>query len=74
MARLETVADLKEYLQNVIEKLEDNYNDEDKLNVHTNTYFCNGDFISITRQGFIDIDDPVDDEEDEDDEEDSEED
>ena len=68
MARLETVADLKKYLQNVIEKLEDNYNNEDKLNVYTNTYFCNGDFISITRQGFIDIDDPVEkDDEDEDD-------
>lgn len=61
-----TVAELKDLLQQALDNLED-YEDNQKLNIKTNTYFVRGKFISIPGVGFIPLNDPVaaDDDEDE---------
>ena len=60
-----TIKELKEHLQSVIDYLEEHYFDENKVRVVSNTYFLRGaTHILETRQGFIDLDNPVDDEDD----------
>lgn len=63
-----TVSDLKDLLQQALDNLE-NYDDNQKLEIKTNTYWVRGDFISITGKGFVQLNDPVatDDDEDEED-------
>lgn len=53
-----TVSDLIDYLQGVIDELEDEYNENDIVNISSNTYrmlapcyFSNG----IHKQGYIDL-------------------
>lgn len=62
-----TVSELKDLLQQALDNLE-NYEDYQKLNIKTNTYWVRGNFISITGKGFIELNNPVDDD-DEDEEE-----
>lgn len=63
-----TVSDLKDLLQQALDNLE-KYNDNQKLDIKTNTYWVRGKFISIPGVGFIQLDDPVDNDDDEDEEE-----
>lgn len=62
-----TVSDLKDLLQQALNNLE-NYDDNQKLNIKTNTYWVRGKFISIPGVGFIQLNDPVDDDDDEEEE------
>lgn len=66
-----TIADLKQYLQDTIEYLELNFDDEQKLNLESNTYFlgsCSMGFLGIegNHGGYINLEDPVASQEDED--------
>ena len=55
-----TIKELKEHLQAVIDDLEYNYGDEAKVRVVSNTYFLRGaTHILETRQGFVDLDNPI---------------
>lgn len=67
-----TVRELKNYLQDALDNLEENYEDDQEVRVVSNTYFLRGaTAILETRKGFVDLDNPVDEEdEDWDDEED----
>lgn len=62
-----TVSDLKDLLQQALDNLE-NYNDNQKLDIKTNTYWVRGKFISIPGVGFIQLDDPVDNDDDDEEE------
>ena len=65
MGNKNTVADLKQRLNEILNMLED-YEDGDKLNLQSNTYFCEGsDFMSWGNQGYIPFENPVRDGEDE---------
>ncbi len=55
---MKTVKELKDYLQQVIDNLEWDYEDDDELNVATNTYFIHGTSFLATREGFVDLDTP----------------
>ena len=55
---IKTIADLKEYLQGVIENLSWDYEDTDEVNLSANTYGMSAPFLA-TGRGFIDIDNPV---------------
>lgn len=61
---VKTVEDLKQYLQDIIDDLEANYDDEQKVHFYQNTYWCSPNFLSIAGRGFIDFDNPVDDDDD----------
>ena len=64
-----TIRELKNHLQDVIDDLECNYDDKAQVRVVSNTYFLRGaTHILETRQGFIDLDNPVYESEDKDDE------
>ena len=58
---METVKDLKEYLQNIIDNLEE-YEEETQLKIVENTYWLKDgqNFIAIEGQGFVDLDNPTD--------------
>ena len=59
-----TIKDLKELLQDYINKLEETYGNAGEVRLFTNTYFINrGDTYIATRKGFIDLDNPLDEEE-----------
>jgi hypothetical protein len=63
-----TIKQLKEHLQSVLDELDD-FDDESEVRVVSNTYFLRGaTHILETRQGFIDLDNPVRESEDDDDE------
>lgn len=52
-----TVLELKEKLQDVIDRL-DNYGDNETIHTAPNTYFVDSDFyVSIPGKGFIELDD-----------------
>ena len=54
-----TIKQLKEHLQSVLDELDD-FDDESEVRVVSNTYFLRGaTHILETRQGFIDLDNPV---------------
>lgn len=53
-----TVADLKDYLQEIIDNLSWDYEDEDEVRISPNTYGMHAPFLS-TQLGFIDLDNPV---------------
>ena len=62
-----TIKQLKEHLQSVLDDL-DNFDDESEVRVVSNTYFLRGaTHILETRQGFIDLDNPVSESEEDDD-------
>lgn len=62
-----TIRELKEHLQSVLDDL-DNFDDESEVRVVSNTYFLRGaTHILETRQGFIDLDNPVSESEEDDD-------
>lgn len=63
---MKTIKDLKKYLQAFLDTLE-NYDDQQELSIHNNTYFCGGEFLA-TYDGFIDLNWPVDEEDEEEDE------
>ena len=57
-----TIQELKKYLQGTLDFLEERFNDEDEVEVVQNTYWLtrNGaTHILETREGFIDLDNPV---------------
>ena len=55
MARTLTVGELKEYLEGLVEALED-FNEDTEVPTVSNTYFINSDcFLAYGRQGFIDL-------------------
>lgn len=55
MARTLTVGELKEYLEGLVETLED-FNEDTEVRTVSNTYFINSDcFLAYGRQGFIDL-------------------
>ena len=61
-----TIAELKNYLQEVIDNLEENYDDNQEVRLVSNTYFLRGaTSILETRKGFVDLDNPIDEEEEE---------
>ena len=62
-----TVSELKDLLQQALNNLE-NYDDNQELNIQTNTYYVRGKFISIPGVGFIPLNDPVADDDDEEEE------
>lgn len=51
---MRTIKDLKNYLNDLLEKLE-NVDEEKELELKQNTYWCKGDFLSITGDGFVDL-------------------
>lgn len=58
-----TIAELKNYLLEVIDNLEENYEDDQKVRLVPNTYFLRGaTSILETREGFVDLDNPTDEE------------
>ena len=61
--KIETIKDLKEYLQEVLDNL-DNYEEDEEVVVVENTYWLKGgtNFIQ-TKDGFIDLDYPIEEEE-----------
>jgi len=62
-----TIKDLKKLLEQALENL-DNFNDDDEVDLYSNTYFLKTDFFLATHKGFIDLDHPTEqDNEDEDD-------
>lgn len=64
------VSKLKQYLQNVIDEL-DEFNDDDQVHMVSNTYFIKGSNFISTHEGYVDLDNiRVDDSDDEEDEED----
>ena len=58
---MKTIKDLKEYLQNAIEELEQ-FEEEEPLKIVENTYWLKGgnNFIAIESVGFVDLDYPID--------------
>ena len=55
MARTLTVGELKEYLEELLESLED-FNEDTEVPTVSNTYFIHSDyFLAYGRQGFIDL-------------------
>ena len=55
MARTLTVGELKEYLEELVETLEE-FNEDTEVRTVSNTYFINSDcFLAYGRQGFIDL-------------------
>ena len=60
-----TIKELKELLQRYIDEYEDTYGEVAEVRCVSNTYFLHGaqNFIA-TKEGFIDLDNPLDDEED----------
>lgn len=50
-----TVLELKEKLQNVINTLENRFEDDDIIETVSNTYFCGPEFISLGSSGFVDL-------------------
>ena len=59
-----TIKDLKELLQNYLDKLSDTYGECAEIRLFTNTYFIDrGDTYIATPKGFIDLDNPLDEEE-----------
>ena len=59
-----TIRELKEHLQSVLDELDD-FDDESEVRVVSNTYFLRGaTHILETRQGFIDLDNPLNEEDD----------
>lgn len=50
-----TVLRLKEKLQEVIDTLENNFEDNDIVNTVSNTYFCGPEFIALGSNGFVDL-------------------
>ena len=62
---MKTINDLKEYLEEILSDLENNYDGDEKLRIVGNTYFCGSNFLSCGSRGFIDFDNPADYEEDE---------
>lgn len=66
-----TIKQLKEHLQKVIDKLDKRYGDDAKVRVVNNTYFLRGaTHILETREGFIDLDNPINDNDDDEDDDD----
>jgi len=64
-----TIKELKKDLQDTLDFLEERFDDEQEVEVVSNTYFLRGaTHFLATRKGFIDLDNPVDCEEEEDDE------
>lgn len=58
-----TILELKNYLQDFIDNLEENYEDDQEVRLVSNTYFLRGaTSILETRKGFVDLDNPVDEE------------
>ena len=56
-----TIKDLKELLQDYINKLDETYGDIAEVRLFNNTYFINrGDTFIATTKGFIDLDNPLD--------------
>lgn len=52
------VKHLKEKIQNVLDTL-DQYDDDQEVKTVSNTYWCRGDFMSVGREGFVSLSDPV---------------
>lgn len=60
------VKDLKEKLQDVLDNLA-NYDDDQEVHTVCNTYWCNGDFMSVGSEGFVSLSEPVKQEDDDED-------
>lgn len=56
---MKTVSDLKQFLQEMIENLEMNYDDDQELDLKGNTYWVKSSTFLGTREGFIDLREPV---------------
>ena len=69
-----TIKELKELLQEKLDNLEQNYNDDQEVDIVSNTYFLRNksSVLEIDYVGFVSLDSPVD--EDEEDQEEEEED
>lgn len=57
-SNIKTIADLKEYLQGVIENLSWDYEDSDPVKMSPNTYRMGCPYIA-TYNGYIDLENPV---------------
>ena len=57
------IAELKDMLQSTLNELED-YDDNNDVKLYTNTYFIHSSYFLATRDGFIDLNNPVDEDED----------
>lgn len=55
---MKTVQELKDYLYQVIETLENDYEDGDKLRVVQNTAYIYGTEYLATHEGFVDLNTP----------------
>ena len=56
---MKTVADLKQFLQEMVDNLDMMYNDDQELNIVGNTYWVESSTFLGTHDGFIDLRDPV---------------
>lgn len=65
---MKTVKDLKDFLEEMITTLEERYDDEEVLDIVTNTYFIKSNTFLATRNGFVDLRNPVENKEYEDEE------
>lgn len=61
-----TIKDLKNLLEQTLENL-DNFNDDDEVDLYSNTYFLKTGFFLATYQGFIDLKHPTEQDNDEED-------
>lgn len=57
-SKIKTIADLKEYLQGVIENLSWDYEDSDPVSMSANTYRMGCPYLA-TYNGYIDLENPV---------------
>lgn len=58
MSNIETIADLRDYLQDIIDRLDGDWDEDQKVYVSPNTYRMYPPFLAV-RDGFIDLDNPV---------------
>lgn len=57
---METINDLKEYLEDMIYFLESSYDGSEKIRFECSTYFVGDKFLAFGSQGFIDLNNPAD--------------